>query len=86
MLRNKRGQSIGISQLILSLVVGAIVIYLIQVMGDAILPGAQSATTNSTANQATGWLMQFQDMVAIVIMLISFFSIIVLAVYRSEIR
>lgn len=86
MLRDIRAQSIGISQLILSLVVGSIVIYLVTVMGDAILPGAQEATTNSTANQATGWMMQFQYMVAIVIMLISFFSIIVLAVYRSEIR
>lgn len=83
---NDRAQSIGISQLILALVTGAIVIYFINVFGDEFLPGAQNATNNATANQATGYLIQFQDLVPIIILLLGFFFIIVLAVFRSEVR
>jgi hypothetical protein len=82
-----RAQSIGISQLILALVTGAVMIFLMQLMADEMLPGAQNATTNATANQATTWLQTFStDIVPVVILLLAFMSIIVLAVYRSEIR
>lgn len=83
---NDRAQSIGIAQFILTLVVGAFVIYLVTAVGDAVLPGAQNATTNATANQATTWLQSVPDMLPIIILVIGFFSLIVLAIFRREIR
>jgi len=83
---NERAQSIGIAQFILTLVVGAVVIYLVTIVGETVLPGAQDATNNATANQATTWMQTVPDMLPIVILLIGFIGLIVLAVFRREIR
>jgi ABC-type arginine transport system permease subunit len=83
---NSRGQSVGIGQFLLTLVVGGVVIYLVTVMGKAILPGAQKATGNETANQATTWLQTVPDLLPIIILVIGFVSLIVLAIFQREIR
>lgn len=81
-----RGISIGISRFLLTLAVGAIVIFLVTTTADSILPGAQTATTNATANQGTTYMQQIPDLLPIVILLFGFFGIIVLAVYQREVR
>lgn len=83
---NERAQSVGIGQFVLTLVVGGIVIYLVSEMAETILPGAQSATGNETANQATTWLQTVPDLLPIIVLIIGFVSLIVLAIFRREIR
>jgi len=83
---NTRAQSVGIGQFVLTLVVGGVVIYLVTVMGEAILPGAQTATGNETANQATTWLQTVPDLLPIIILMIGFLGLIVLAIFRRELR
>lgn len=83
---NNRGISIGISQFLLTLAVGAIMLYLISQVSENVLPGAREATNNETANQGTAWIQQGVDLLPIVILLIAFLSLIVLAVYQRELR
>lgn len=82
---NNRGISIGISQFILTLAVGAVVIYLVTESGKDILPGAKQSTMNATANQGTTWIQQVPGLLPITIALLAFFGLIVLAVYQREI-
>jgi len=83
---NNRAQSIGIARMILTLAVGAVVIFLVSTVGESVLPGAKNATTNSTANQGTTYMMQVSELLPVTIALLSFFGLIVLAIYLSETR
>jgi hypothetical protein len=80
-----RAQSVGISRFLLSLVVGAFVVWIVQDISSPILGGAANATSNPQANQATVW---FQDAVVwlpLGFLLIAFFGLLVLAIFQREV-
>lgn len=79
-----RAQSIGIIHFFVSLGVGAIVFWIVSEIGSPILSGAESATTNGTANQATGWLQTGLDYLPMIFLFIAFFGITALAVFQRR--
>lgn len=83
---DERAQSIGIARLFLSLAVGAIVYFILETVTDPILDRAGNATSNATANQATAWLRQGIDYAPAAIAMLTFISLVVLAIYQREIR
>lgn len=82
---DRRGQSIGISRFFLALVVGAVVIWIVNLITSPILNRASNATSNASANQATVWLSDWFNWTPIFFLLVSFIGVIVFAVYRREI-
>lgn len=83
---DNRALSIGIGRFILSLIAGVPVIWIVWKVTDPILEGSKQATNNATANQATDWFSQGINWMPIGFLLVAFFGIIVLAVYRREVR
>jgi len=83
---DNRAQSIGLAQGGLALVVGAIMLFLVSRVGTMILPGATNATSNTQANQATAWFQSFTELLPIIIVLIVFFSTVVYAIFRRQVR
>lgn len=81
---DNRAQSIGLARFILSLIVGAPVVWIVWKITDPILTGARTATNNTKANQATTWLEQGVNYMPIWFLLVAFFGIIVLAIYQRE--
>lgn len=79
---DNRAQSIGIIHFFVSLGVGAIVLWIVQKIGSPILSGAETATTNGTANQATNWLQTGVDYLPMIFLFIAFFGITALAVFQ----
>jgi len=82
---NTRAQSIGISRYILALVVGAVLVWILNLVTSPILAGAANTTSNTQANQATTWFQQLVSWVPIAFVLISFVGIIVYAVFVREV-
>lgn len=81
-----RGQSIGISRFFLSVfVVGALVFWIVDELGTPMLTGAQNETANATANQASTWLLDFLDLMPILMLFIALIGSIILAIYRREV-
>jgi len=80
-----RAQSIGISRYILALVVGAVLIWIVQLVTDPILSGAENSTNNAQANQATTWFTQLVDFLPVAFVLISTTGIIIYAVFIREV-
>jgi len=79
-----RAQSVGLARFILSLIVGAPVIWIVWQITDPILTGASNATNSTQANEATTWLNQGIDWLPILFLLIAFFGVIVLSIYQRE--
>jgi len=80
-----RAQSIGISRYLLALVVGAFVVWIVQDITKPILNGAANATSNPEANQATGWLSDGVTYLPLWFLLVSFFGLLVGAIYAREV-
>jgi hypothetical protein len=76
---------IGLVRFFLSLGVGAIVVWIVTEIGSPILSGAENATTNGTANQATGWFQTGADYLPVIFLFIAFFGVIALAVFQREV-
>lgn len=83
--RDTRAQSIGIARYFLTLLVGAPVVWIVWEVTGRILPGAKTATSDAQANQATTWIQQGIDYLPIWILLLSFFGLLVLAIYQREV-
>lgn len=81
-----RGQSLGIAGLFGSLVVGAIVIWIVQLLGTPMLDRAANATADAQANAATGWFRTWIDWLPIVFLLVGMFGLIVYAIYLRGIQ
>lgn len=77
--------AIGIARLFLALIVGAIVFWIVSLVSDPLLNGSRNATTNQTANTATDWLGMGVDYIPVIMLLISFFGVIVGAIYVREV-
>jgi len=82
---NRAGVSIGISQFLLTLVVGAFVFWIVSMITDPILSRASNSTTNASANQATGWLSDGIGYIPVAVILLSALGLVLLAIYRREI-
>lgn len=80
-----RAQSIGFARLFLGLGVGAIVIFMVNKVLGAILPGAKSSADASYALQANTWLNDGIGLIPIFIVIISLFGVVVLAVYQRAV-
>lgn len=76
-----RGQSLGIAGLFLSLIVGAVGIWIVQLLGTPMLDQAANAMADAQANAATGWFRTVIDWLPIIFLLIGMFGLIVYAIY-----
>lgn len=81
---DNRAQSVGLARFILSLIIGAPIIWIVGEITSPILTRATGATADSKANQATQWIQQAIDYLPIAFLLIAFFGVIVLAVFQRE--
>lgn len=81
---DNRAQSVGLARFILSIIVGAPVVWIVWKVTDPILTGARGATNSSQANEATTWIGQGIDWLPILFLLIAFFGVIVLSIYQRE--
>ena len=82
---DERAQPITISRLFLGLLVGAIVFWGIELVTDPLLSRASNTTSNATANQGTTWLTTATDWFPVAVLIISFFGVIVGAIYAREV-
>lgn len=81
-----RGQgAIGTARFFLALIVGAVLFWILSAVTTPVLDRAANATSNATANQATGWHESFIGMVPVIVLLAAFISVIVAAVYYREV-
>jgi len=85
LIRDTRAQAIGLSRFFLALVVGAVMLLVIGVTTEPLFARAKTSTNNAQANAATNWLQAGVDHLAVVILLLAFFSVTVYAVYAREI-
>lgn len=77
--------SIGLARFFLALGVGAIMLWMINMVADELLPGAKRATSTEARTQGTEWLMQTPELIAAFILLIALFGTIVSAIYHREV-
>jgi len=81
---DSRAQSIGIARYFLALIVGAVMIWIVDKVTAPVLSGAQNATTNASANQATTWMQDFIGWLPVAFLLLGMFSLIVYSVFIRE--
>jgi hypothetical protein len=79
-----RAQPIGLARFLLGLIVGVPVIWIVYEITTPILSGARTATNSTQANQATTWLEQGINWLPIYVLLLSFFGLLVLAIFQRE--
>lgn len=85
-LRNDtRGQSIGIARFFLSLIVAAIVGWIVELVATPVLQGTLDASNNAQANEATNWFLTGVDYLPIAFMIIAFFGLITLSIFQREV-
>jgi hypothetical protein len=77
--------SIGIIRFFLSLIAGAVVVWIVWEVANPILDGARGATNNAEANQGTEWFQLLVDNLPITFLMIAFFGLIALAVFQREV-
>ena len=82
---DNRAQSIGIARYILALTVGAVLIWIVNLVSSPILAGATNSTNNAQANQATTWFSELVGFLPVAFVLISTTGIIVYAVFIREV-
>jgi len=77
---------VGISQFFLSIfVVGSLLYFIVAAIGRPMLHDAQNATTNPTSNQASTYLLDFINLMPVIMLLIGFIGIVLYAVYAREV-
>jgi len=80
-----RAQSIGIARFILSLVVGAVMYWIVSLVTDPLTTRAMSTSSNATANQATTWFQTGISYLPLIFALISMMGLIVYSVFVREV-
>lgn len=81
---DNRAMSVGLARFILSLVMGAPILWITFQITDPILSRASNSTSNPDANQATDWFGAGIGWLPIAFLLIAFFGVIVLAIFQRE--
>jgi hypothetical protein len=80
-----RAQSIGIARFVLSLVVGAVMFWIVSLVTDPLTSRAMDTTSNQSANTATGWFQTGVQNLPLIFALISFMGLIVYSVFVREV-
>jgi ABC-type antimicrobial peptide transport system permease subunit len=82
---DNRAQPMTISRFFLGLLVGAIVTWGVYLVTEPLLTRARETTSNASANQATTWLQTGTQWFPIFVLIVSFFGIVVGAIYAREV-
>lgn len=80
-----RASSIGIIRFFLSLIVGAVVTWIVWEVANPILDGARESTTSPEAAQGTEWFQLLVDNLPITFLMIAFFGLIALATFQRQV-
>lgn len=78
--------AIGISRYFLSLLVGAFVVWIVNLIGGRILGGARNTSVTGPYADGTEWLTAAQDFLPIVFLFVGLFGILAYSVWVREIR
>jgi hypothetical protein len=82
---DNRAQSIGIARFILSLVVGAVMYWIVDLVTSPLTDRAMETTGNQTANTATGWFQTGIQNLPLIFALISMMGLIVYSIFVREV-
>ena len=69
----------------LGLIVGAVVVWLVTLVGDPTLQSAGTQGTDATSSKGTSWLLTGMDYLPILFLGVCFFGLIAYSVYRREV-
>lgn len=83
--RDDRGISIGIARFFLSLIVGAVMIFIVATVTDPILSRAETGSDGTAAAPGTGWLQQGIDFMPVLFVLVAGFGLVAYAVFRRQV-
>lgn len=83
---DERAQSIGISRYFLGIVVGAVLFWILSFVALRLLDRSATSTNAEYANQGTEWIRQAVLYWPYFVLLVSFFGLIVFAIYVREVR
>lgn len=81
-----RAQAVGYGNFFLALLVGAVMVWIVTAITDPIMSTARDHGSDPVATQSTTWISDFLAMWPVMIVIIAFFSLIVLAVFLRQIR
>lgn len=80
-----RAQAIGILRMFLSLFVGAIVIWIVNLTTSPLFEVSEPRTDDQVSSQGADWLQQGLDYLPVLFLGIAFFGLIAYSVYRREV-
>lgn len=80
-----RGQAVGYSNFFLALLVGAVMYWVVDAVTSPLLATARDHGTGPVAEQSTGWITEFTNMLPVMWLFIAFFSLVVLSVFLRKI-
>lgn len=78
---DNRAQAIGISQMLLGLLVGAVLFWILSAVTGPLFKFAGNASSDPVANQGTTYLQQGVEFFPIAVLFLSFFGLISYAVF-----
>lgn len=81
MIDDNRGLALGIAVLFLSLIGGAILIWIMQMVSSPVLNYAANATASTEANAATGWFRTLVEFMPGIFLLLALFGTVVYALF-----
>ena len=80
-----RGQPIGIDRFFAALVIGAMLSFFAIKVTTPILDRAGEQSAGTAAEPATGWLTTFGEYSVLIFLLVSFFGLVVLAIFQRRV-
>jgi len=80
-----RAQSIGIARFILSLIVGAVMYWIVDLVTSPLTTRASNTTSNATANQATNWFTTGISYLPLFFAVVSMMGLIVYSIFVREV-
>ena len=79
---DERGQSTGISNFVIAIVVGAIVTWPLNLFVDHLGPLMKAEANDPVANKAVSWSLEFLGNAPAIFLMTSVFSLLALSVYQ----
>jgi len=83
--RDTRAQSVGIAKFLLSLMVAAMLAWIVNRIATPILEGAEAEASTQTAAQASQWLQVGTDNLFLAFLVIAVFGLISLSIVQREV-
>lgn len=80
-----RAQATGIANFLLSLLVGAIMAWILQAITNPVFAYADDNVTDAEAQVTQGWLEAVVGNFPVMVLIIAFVSLIALSVYQREV-